>query len=70
MKNTARKYKFNIPQLGVVENMANQTLRKKIFEKFFFENLAFTRPRVLNSTSHFMKYPNNDWQTCFWQNEG
>ena len=44
MKNTTRKYKFNIPQIVVVENMANQILR---FKNIFFENLALTRPTVM-----------------------
>ena len=31
MKNATRKYKFNIPQIVVVENMVNQISRKNCF---------------------------------------
>ena len=44
MKNTTRKCKFNIPQIVVVENMANQILR---FKNVFFENLPLTRPTIM-----------------------
>ena len=54
----------------VVGTMANQISRKKIFIFFSFLNLAFTRPRVPNSTLHCVKYPKNDSETYFWQNEG
>ena len=36
MKNTTRKYKFNVPKIVGVEDMANQILRKKIFKNTFF----------------------------------
>ena len=55
MKTTTRKYKFNIPKIVVVEDMANQISRKKIFKHIFFFNLALTKPRVPNSTLHCMK---------------
>ena len=37
MKNTRKKYKFNLPQIVAVENMANQILRKKNQNNFFFK---------------------------------
>ena len=36
MKNTTRKYKFNVPKIVGVEDMANQISRKKIFKNTFF----------------------------------